>query len=311
MNIHEAYNKFSVHYDEPHRYYHNRTHLDSMLDDPACGSIAMQYFCLFHDIIYNPRANDNEQLSALTFLSNCDDFQDLRVEDHSKIINAITSTRGLEQDIKLLGDPFVNQAYQLDRAILRKPLAERLVWEEGIFKEYQFVSVNQYRQKRLEFLAQQGGSQHDLMEIVKSKTYRVGYYAGSFNPFHIGHLNVLRKAEKVFDKVILVRADNPEKVDPLWSNMPISLPNEIIEHEGLITELFKPEPLVKKTLIRGIRNEYDVAAEMNYQAWVKEFDPSVDFSYFFCDPEHTKVSSSQLRSLQKLAPEKVEEFIIP
>jgi len=32
----------------------------------------------------------------------------------------------------------------------------------------------------------------------------IGVFAGSFNPFHKGHYNVLQKAEKLFDKVIIL-----------------------------------------------------------------------------------------------------------
>ena len=40
---------------------------------------------------------------------------------------------------------------------------------------------------------------------------RLGIYAGSFNPFHKGHYNILCKAEKIFDRVIIARGINPDK----------------------------------------------------------------------------------------------------
>lgn len=36
-------------------------------------------------------------------------------------------------------------------------------------------------------------------------------YAGSFNPFHAGHLNIIQRAEKYFDKITILIAVNPNK----------------------------------------------------------------------------------------------------
>ena len=40
---------------------------------------------------------------------------------------------------------------------------------------------------------------------------RVGFYAGSFDPFTVGHLFVVKKASKLFDKVIIALGVNPSK----------------------------------------------------------------------------------------------------
>ena len=41
---------------------------------------------------------------------------------------------------------------------------------------------------------------------------KLGVYAGSFQPFHLGHLNILEKAEQIFDQVIIARGINPSKI---------------------------------------------------------------------------------------------------
>ena len=40
---------------------------------------------------------------------------------------------------------------------------------------------------------------------------KVAVYPGSFNPVHPGHLHVIRQAAEVFDEVIVLVAENPEK----------------------------------------------------------------------------------------------------
>jgi pantetheine-phosphate adenylyltransferase len=38
---------------------------------------------------------------------------------------------------------------------------------------------------------------------------KIGVYAGSFNPFHVGHADILHQALEVFDEVILAIGNNP------------------------------------------------------------------------------------------------------
>lgn len=52
---------------------------------------------------------------------------------------------------------------------------------------------------------------------------KVAIYSGSFNPFHEGHLDVIKQALKLFDKVVIAKGLNPEKpsvVSPLTFSSP-------------------------------------------------------------------------------------------
>ena len=51
----------------------------------------------------------------------------------------------------------------------------------------------------------------DLRDYVKSYKPRVAFYAGSFNPFHIGHLDIVNQSKQMFDKVVIILGQNPNK----------------------------------------------------------------------------------------------------
>ncbi len=66
---------------------------------------------------------------------------------------------------------------------------------------------------------------------------KLGIYAGSFNPIHRGHLNILQKARRVFDKVIVARGINPEKgiAENTWPKF-IEDNYMCQSYEGLLTD---------------------------------------------------------------------------
>jgi pantetheine-phosphate adenylyltransferase len=46
---------------------------------------------------------------------------------------------------------------------------------------------------------------------------RVALFPGSFDPFHNGHLEVVERAGRLFDEVVVAALRNPQKAEPLFS----------------------------------------------------------------------------------------------
>lgn len=131
---------------------------------------------------------------------------------------------------------------------------------------------------------------------------RIGLYAGSFNPFHIGHLDVLRQAERLFDEVILGVGINAHKegsqVRALAALKHLGLKNQVIAIEGTITSAMKALAMVGDvTLIRGIRNGNDLQGEQLMNSYLRELDSSVAVVYLLPSPNVAHVSSSAIRDL--------------
>ena len=100
-------------------------------------------------------------------------------------------------------------------------LDDFILFEHAIFYEYQHLGYNQYIQTVMHELLERGAKQ-DYIEYMRYNRRSIAVYAGSFNPFHRGHYNILIKAEQIFDKVIIARGINPEKNNKnpkmsLWS----------------------------------------------------------------------------------------------
>ena len=139
---------------------------------------------------------------------------------------------------------------------------------------------------------------------------KIGIYAGSFNPFHKGHYNILLKAEKIFDRVIIARGINPEKEASSFTLPKILDEKNIINYEGLLTEYMKTLPYDKITVIRGLRNTSDFQYELIQYRFLKDLMPDIQLINIFCDAEYEHISSSAIKTLMKYDVNKVNEYLL-
>jgi cytidyltransferase-like protein len=190
---------FTSRYYEPHRYYHNIDHLNLILDffqKNNTNDEELFIAGLFHDIIYNPKRDDNEERSAKLF--------DKHAKVHpmkQTIIDLILSTKNHEHN---------NPLNTIDMEYLSTKDDDRISnIELKIFKEYQFYNVGDFVKGRRTFLA--NNAIDSYYQKARMSKYNIAVYAGSFNPIHIGHQSVIEQAEQIFDKVIIAIGTNPEK----------------------------------------------------------------------------------------------------
>jgi len=298
MKFIEAYSLFSPMWKSPFRFYHTKeNHLDPMLGQ--CNTIQLEYFALFHDIVYNPYSSTNEEDSNKIFVENSCLFEDL--PNPELVSEMILATKAHDKT----GVKEIDYAIQLDMNILQSSFKDLVVYENLIFKEFQKTPIDVYVNKRVEFLERYRnvGNIAELINYIKYKKYSIGIYPGSFNPFTVGHLDILNKAEKLFDKVIIVRAVNHEKKDPEFE-MPV-LANEITSYSGIITDLFNNG----EVLIRGIRNLNDFINEIDYMDLVQEIK-KIPFVHIICDSDNRKVSSTHVKELIKIGYDGYKKFIV-
>lgn len=144
---------------------------------------------------------------------------------------------------------------------------------------------------------------------------RIGLYPGSFNPFHVGHLDIVRQAQKVFDEVVVVRAVNPEKVSA-ECKLPETFLNDmgvsVTAYEGLVTDLVKSYENREHnvTLIRGLRNGDDLGYEQNLTAFMRNMHPEIKVVFFLCDPKYQHISSSALRGIRQFSDAEYRKYAL-
>lgn len=144
---------------------------------------------------------------------------------------------------------------------------------------------------------------------------RIALYPGSFDPFHVGHLDVLKQAMQLFDKVVVIRAINPDKKPPtskLPENFLASMNVGVSHQTGLIADYVKSweKDGHDVTLIRGLRSGLDLSYEQNLLAFLKGMHPTIKVVFFPCDPRYQHISSSALRGIERFSQEEYRKYVI-
>ena len=151
----------------------------------------------------------------------------------------------------------------------------------------------------------------------------IGFYAGSFDPFTNGHLRIVEKAAKCFNKVIVGIAYNAEKEVRLDKEKmkqaiektikDLNLKNvEVTMYSGLTVD--EAKKYNANILIRGLRNGTDYQYEENISA-VNEKIASLDTCYFRAGDLGYLSSSivmelySKNKSIDKYVPKAVAELL--
>jgi pantetheine-phosphate adenylyltransferase len=178
--------------------------------------------------------------------------------------------------------------------------ADLLALERKEFALHQHVDFLDYQKQRLAFLDKQPSNPNikALLDYVKTTKPKIGVFAGSFNPFHKGHYNVLQKAERLFDKVIIAFGKNPDKTERSW-DIPKTIANrQQAEYSGLVTD-YVDSLYYDVTVVRGLRNSTDFQYEQNQYRYIQELKPDINIINIFCDKEFEHISSSGIRTLEK------------
>lgn len=151
------------------------------------------------------------------------------------------------------------------------------------------------------------------------KKQRIAVVPASYDPPTKGHMDIIERASRLFDKVIVVVAVNESKKAFLPVHTRVSmlmascgeLENVIVDSTSLlITDYMKSNGA--SVIVRGVRSGTDLDYEMNLEAIYKSQYTEAEVVVLTAKPEYSFISSSLIRTLyglngdyEKLVPESV------
>ncbi len=152
---------------------------------------------------------------------------------------------------------------------------------------------------------------------------KIAVYPGSFDPITNGHLEIIRRALKVFDQVIVLLAVNPNKKTTYSAEERLEMIRGAvagIDHVlvdinfGLSISYAKSKGAI--ALVRGLRAVSDFEYEFTLSAGNDFIDDSIDTVFFMSRAESTFISSSTVKELcengvdvSKLVPPNVAAYL--
>jgi pantetheine-phosphate adenylyltransferase len=129
-------------------------------------------------------------------------------------------------------------------------------------------------------------------------------FPGSFDPPTFGHLTIIERAASLFDELVVVLAENPQKKSLFPLEERLAMVSELIKpwknvsvdsSAGLIVEYMKGRGL--KALVRGLRGLNDFSYEFELSLWNKTLDPEIETVFMVTDPRYTLLRSSAVKEL--------------
>lgn len=153
---------------------------------------------------------------------------------------------------------------------------------------------------------------------------RVAVYTGTFDPLHLGHLDIIQRGNRLFDRLIVGVGINPEKATLFSIQERVDLIAEVAdEFENVEVQPFTGlavrfvREAGARIMIRGLRTLSDMEYEFTMSLMNLHLDPGIETVFLMAKEEFSHVSSSLLRQiaalggdLTKFLPEPVKKALI-
>ena len=146
---------------------------------------------------------------------------------------------------------------------------------------------------------------------------RRAIYPGSFDPITAGHLDVIHRAARLFDEVIVAVAFNDQKKTMFTAEERVALIREttagvgnirVASFGGLLVEFAREENAV--AVVRGLRAISDFEFEFQMALMNRKLDPAIETIFLTPREEYTYLSSRIVKEIARLGGN-VDAFVPP
>lgn len=139
-------------------------------------------------------------------------------------------------------------------------------------------------------------------------------YVGSFDPMTLGHLDIIRRAARIFESVIVGIGINPDKqslftpgerVDLCTASVRDLRNVTVTTFDGLAVEFVRQ--CGSRILLRGVRTLTDIEAEFTMTLTNRVLDQEIESIFLMSAERHAHISSSLIKQIARMSREDVRE----
>lgn len=149
---------------------------------------------------------------------------------------------------------------------------------------------------------------------------RIGLYPGTFDPLTNGHLDIIGRAVKLVDKLVIGVALHSGKTPVFNAEQRVAMaqqetkrafPDAVIEvkaFDGLL--MHYAEGIGAQVIVRGLRAVSDFEYEFQMVAMNQKLNPDVETVFLMADPQHQAIASRLVKEIAKLGGD-ISKFVPP
>ncbi len=147
---------------------------------------------------------------------------------------------------------------------------------------------------------------------------RTAIYTGSFDPVTLGHVNVIERAARLVDKLIVGIGTNIEKSSLFTPEERRQLVSAATAHvENVEVRVFSGLAVTfvrecnARVMVRGVRPLTDIAGEFTMMMANRKLDPGIETVFLMADETFSHVSSSLIKQIAPLADDEMLGRFVP
>jgi pantetheine-phosphate adenylyltransferase len=138
----------------------------------------------------------------------------------------------------------------------------------------------------------------------------VGLYPGTFDPLTNGHLDIIRRAEKLVDRLVIGVAINRDK-GPLFTleervamvteetkRLKLDMEIEVRAFDTLLMKF--AEEVAAHVIVRGLRAVSDFEYEFQMVGMNQKLNPNIETVFLMADPTHQAIASRLVKEIARL-----------
>jgi len=150
---------------------------------------------------------------------------------------------------------------------------------------------------------------------------RTAIYPGTFDPITLGHVDVVRRGLKLFDRLVIGVASNPNKQPMFDLDTRLAMVREVfagderieaVAFSGLLVGLAREQQA--RAILRGLRAASDFEYEFQMATMNRRLDESIETAFVMAREDYTFVSSRFIREIASMGgdvSELVPEIVLP
>ena len=147
---------------------------------------------------------------------------------------------------------------------------------------------------------------------------RIGLYPGTFDPVTNGHMDIIRRAMKLVDRLVIGVAQNDDK-GPLFTTAErvemvaaevAALNADIVVQPFSSLLMHFAESLDAQVIVRGLRAVSDFEYEFQMTAMNQRLNDDIETVFLMADPRHQAIASRLVKEIARLDGN-IESFVSP